>query len=576
MAVFDRITGKLVIRIVYDGPAFAGKTTNLQQLTEVFTPRRRSELLSSEGVNGRTLFLDWLRVDGGLIAGNAMSCHLITVPGQATLSARRSHLLSLADVVVFVANSNPESLRENATLLTVLREDAPDVPLVLQANKQDVVGALSPKELRIALGLSDAVPCIGAQADNGIGVRETMVIAVRTASSGVQRTILEAGLPALEGVAVSGEDLLTELKGLEHSQQVSRVDLVLERHRARKSVDETITVAEVRSDDSLASSDAAGEVASSDAVEQTTPADAAGAVAPSGAAMPSDADVGAERLDPAVEDKRSGVGEAPLPTAVVPSGYIWPSATGREILRRIPIDEAVVRTDLVGQLGTQDGSGSADTCILEAGPWCLKTSRRRRFGDVELAREQLLTLARKKILLGGLLVKDTVLTLTEDSTGNHWLWTVSPWVATLRSRMTLAVDTENIAQLEDTLAAFARVAVESMQLAARNKLALDVHPSNFACVRERVYYIDDDIALSSNLPAMGHSLLRRIDEYVRWPTAIESYLTTLEEALREGLTREDVDRIGLSSSLADASTRSDEAAAAKRRLLSTVEGILLD
>ena len=53
------------------------------------------------------------------------------------------------------------------------------MPLVVQANKQDVEGALSPDKLRKRLKLDDAVPVISATAANGGGVKETLMTAIR-------------------------------------------------------------------------------------------------------------------------------------------------------------------------------------------------------------------------------------------------------------------------------------------------------------------------------------------------------------------------------------------------------------
>ena len=71
MAVYDSSIQKLVVRIVYDGPGTAGKTTNLQQLYGFFSDWRRGELHSTPNSEGRTQSLDWLQLDGGLVRGHA-------------------------------------------------------------------------------------------------------------------------------------------------------------------------------------------------------------------------------------------------------------------------------------------------------------------------------------------------------------------------------------------------------------------------------------------------------------------------------------------------------------------------
>ena len=57
MATLDRVSDTVVVRIVYDGPPTAGKTTSLRALAErlgqgqVFTP---------EESGGRTVYFDWM------------------------------------------------------------------------------------------------------------------------------------------------------------------------------------------------------------------------------------------------------------------------------------------------------------------------------------------------------------------------------------------------------------------------------------------------------------------------------------------------------------------------------------
>lgn len=94
MPVFDKAADRIVVHVVYDGPAFAGKTTNLEQLCEFFTQHRRSELFTTQNAGQRTVYLDWLQLEGGVVAGRKLRCQMITVPGQTVLARRAA-----ADVV---------------------------------------------------------------------------------------------------------------------------------------------------------------------------------------------------------------------------------------------------------------------------------------------------------------------------------------------------------------------------------------------------------------------------------------------------------------------------------------------
>ena len=58
MAVYDQTVERIVVHVVYDGPAFAGKTTNLERLCGFFTEHRRSKLFSTGNAKSRTVYLD--------------------------------------------------------------------------------------------------------------------------------------------------------------------------------------------------------------------------------------------------------------------------------------------------------------------------------------------------------------------------------------------------------------------------------------------------------------------------------------------------------------------------------------
>lgn len=263
-----------------------------------------------------------------------------------------------------------------------------------------------------------------------------------------------------------------------------------------------------------------------------------------------------------------------LPGPDLPAGFIWPAATGRSILRKVPRDEAVSRDDLVGRQNLADGSGTSDVLLLQAGDWCLKTSLRRRFTDLDAGRTALLELVRRKSLLGNLLPRETVLALASDEEARTsggaepeaWLWTVCPWLPSLRRQMAGAVERGDEAGLASALAAYAAAAIEGMALAARRQAQLDIHPSNFALTADGIWYVDDDIGTGSVLPAIGHALLQRVEEYGRWERAVDVYLSALEEALPAHLSAEDAQAIGLAEAVDQTVVRSSGAEAARQRL----------
>lgn len=183
MASYDSARDCYVVRIVYDGPGFAGKTTNLQQVCRLVSTRRRSEMYTPAELKGRTMFFDWLEVDAPPQGGAQIKMQLITVPGQVQRNYRRRPLVEMADVVVFVCDCTPpqfpDTMRTFARLRASMKKRSSPLPLVVQANKQDQPGALKEDRLRRRLKLNRKVPIVPATSVQGKGVRETLVMAMR-------------------------------------------------------------------------------------------------------------------------------------------------------------------------------------------------------------------------------------------------------------------------------------------------------------------------------------------------------------------------------------------------------------
>ena len=191
----DRRSHSLVLRIAYDGPPGAGKATNLRQLCERLALGPRGLVEAPGGHDRSPHFFDWLDVTGGWAGSDRIRCQLAAVPGQIELARRRRHILDTADAVIFVADSRASSAPETTAALRSLARgltDRADIPLVLQANKQDLPGAQQQQQLHDALGLAARVPVIAAHAVGGTGVLETFLLAVRLAVDHV-RALLVAG-----------------------------------------------------------------------------------------------------------------------------------------------------------------------------------------------------------------------------------------------------------------------------------------------------------------------------------------------------------------------------------------------
>jgi signal recognition particle receptor subunit beta len=215
VAIFDPERGAVVVRIVYDGPPRAGKTTSVRSLGRSLLRSVETPLESA----GRTLFFDWMEYTGGLFDGHQIRCQIVSVPGQPNLAPRRRAILREADAVVFVADTgDPQSVERSRDYVTgvtrMLRAEAnPPVGVVVQANKRDLPTAVPAPLLRERLG--DAVSGVAithSVAHEGEGVRETFVFAVRLALDRVRELTARGALPRGRPSVESAEDLLKALE----------------------------------------------------------------------------------------------------------------------------------------------------------------------------------------------------------------------------------------------------------------------------------------------------------------------------------------------------------------------------
>ncbi|MES2825993.1 MAG: GTPase domain-containing protein [Pseudomonadota bacterium] len=181
MADFDATRQVLSVKLVYYGPALSGKTTNLTQLHDMLSPANRSELMVLETQNDRTLFFDLLPIGIRTQSGMLVKIKLYTVPGQVQHDSTRKAILSRADGVVFVADSqnnqstnNAESFQNLAGNLAILGIDAEQFPLVIQYNKRDLPGIVTEADINQRWQATPWYPVVYASALRGEGVRETL------------------------------------------------------------------------------------------------------------------------------------------------------------------------------------------------------------------------------------------------------------------------------------------------------------------------------------------------------------------------------------------------------------------
>jgi signal transduction histidine kinase/signal recognition particle receptor subunit beta len=187
MAQFRHAQREIQFKVVYYGPALGGKTTNLEALHELTDPEGKTQLVSLKTAEDRTLFFDFLPFDLGEIQGYHIRFQVYTVPGQVHYNTTRKVVLSGADAIVFVADSQTDRAMENfiswenmkANLLAN-KMDLRQTPVVVQCNKRDLPGVLSPERILKAMKVED-YPVMLASALTGEGVVETFLACIKRA-----------------------------------------------------------------------------------------------------------------------------------------------------------------------------------------------------------------------------------------------------------------------------------------------------------------------------------------------------------------------------------------------------------
>ncbi len=185
MAQVNPLTREVLIKLVYYGPGLGGKTTSLQKVHAASPPETRGKIVSLATPVDRTLYFDFMPLRVGPVHGYPVRLQLFTVPGQVYFNATRKLVLTNADGVVFVADSqrerqdaNLESLQNLAANLTEQERALERMPHVLQYNKRDLSNILAVSELEQALN-QFAVPSFESSAARGLGVLEPLDELVR-------------------------------------------------------------------------------------------------------------------------------------------------------------------------------------------------------------------------------------------------------------------------------------------------------------------------------------------------------------------------------------------------------------
>lgn len=145
MAEFDEQRKRLTVKVVYYGPALSGKTTNLVRLHDMLAPEMIGDMMTLETDGDRTLFFDLLPLGFTAPSGMLIKFKIFTVPGQVIHDGTRKAILSRADGVMFVADSQRDQAVNNGVSfenlmanVATLGMDVNKLPLVVQFNKRDL------------------------------------------------------------------------------------------------------------------------------------------------------------------------------------------------------------------------------------------------------------------------------------------------------------------------------------------------------------------------------------------------------------------------------------------------------
>ena len=170
-------------RVVYYGPGFCGKTTNIQVIHEKAPQGATGDLSSIATKDDRTLFFDFMPMDLGKVAGLDLKFLMYTVPGQVYYNNTRKLVLQAVDGIIFVADSDKAGngkMAENIQSMENLRENLleqgrnlEDIPIVLQYNKRDLPETYTVAELNEKLNPANW-PTIEAVAFAGEGIFQTI------------------------------------------------------------------------------------------------------------------------------------------------------------------------------------------------------------------------------------------------------------------------------------------------------------------------------------------------------------------------------------------------------------------
>jgi signal recognition particle receptor subunit beta len=225
MPVVNPLARELVFKVVYYGPGLGGKTTTLQHIHATAKPEHRGKMVSLATPVDRTLYFDFLPIRVPHVRGMGVRLQLFTVPGQVHYNATRKLVLTGADGIVMVFDS--QRAREDANLETLenLKDNLnahgkslSQVPHVVQFNKRDLYDVTPIDELERTLN-RHAAPSFATTATSGEGVYEALEAITRAVMEDFDRRVPESRALERASLEVPEGGLVEALRRAENAAE---------------------------------------------------------------------------------------------------------------------------------------------------------------------------------------------------------------------------------------------------------------------------------------------------------------------------------------------------------------------
>jgi hypothetical protein len=138
--IIDHGKRRVMIKLVYFGPAMSGKTTSVKYLFDSFN---NGDLKSIETGAGRTLFFDYGDLKITTKKGWEIIINIWSATGQNFYAETRPTVLKGTDGIIFVADAQKEFLKDNneswEELNSLLGESIKNIPIIICLNKYDLI-----------------------------------------------------------------------------------------------------------------------------------------------------------------------------------------------------------------------------------------------------------------------------------------------------------------------------------------------------------------------------------------------------------------------------------------------------